>query len=113
MTAARGVLRIFRVPKPVGWVSGISVLISVGAVAAALVTTIILLAATGNDPGTALNAIADGALSSSYALSATVAKTVPRLLAASASRWRCGQASTTSEPRVRSTSAARWPRWSP
>jgi simple sugar transport system permease protein len=71
-----------RLPKLINSMTGVSVLISVGAVLAALGTTILLLLISGSDPGAALNAIADGAISSDYALSSSVAKAVPRLLAA-------------------------------
>jgi simple sugar transport system permease protein len=63
-------------------INGISVLMSLGAVLAALVTTVVLLLLTGSDPIAAMKAIADGSISSPYALSSSIEKAVPRLLAA-------------------------------
>jgi simple sugar transport system permease protein len=69
-------------PRVLSAINGISVLMSIGAVLAALLTTVILLLVTGSDPITAIKAIADGSVSSSYALSSSIEKAVPRLLAA-------------------------------
>jgi ABC-type uncharacterized transport system permease subunit len=69
-------------PKLLSAINGISVLMSLGAVVAALLTTVLLLVLTGSDPVAAMNGIADGAFSSPYAISSSIEKAVPRLLAA-------------------------------
>jgi simple sugar transport system permease protein len=63
-------------------INGISVVTSLGAVVAALATTVLLLLATGSNPIDAINAIAEGSISSPYAISSSIEKAVPRLLAA-------------------------------
>jgi ABC-type uncharacterized transport system permease subunit len=69
-------------PKLLSAINGISVLMSIGAVVAALLTTVLLLLVTGSNPFDAMKAIADGAFSSPYAVSSSLEKAVPRLLAA-------------------------------
>jgi general nucleoside transport system permease protein len=63
-------------------INGISILMSIGAVLAALLTTVLLLIVTGSDPVAAIKAIGEGSVSSPYALSSSIEKAVPRLLAA-------------------------------
>jgi simple sugar transport system permease protein len=69
-------------PRLLSAISGVSVLISIGAVLAALVTTVVLLLVTGSDPVAAITAITQGSVSSPYALSSSIEKAVPRLLPA-------------------------------
>ncbi|MEA2445108.1 MAG: ral nucleoside transport system permease protein [Thermoleophilales bacterium] len=69
-------------PKLLSAINGISILTSIGAVVAALATTVLLLLATGSNPIDAINAIAQGSISSPYAISSSIEKAVPRLLAA-------------------------------
>jgi simple sugar transport system permease protein len=75
-------LRPAGMPKLLTAINGISILMSLGAVLAALLTTVILLLVTGSDPVAAMKAIADGSISSPYAISSSIEKAVPRLLAA-------------------------------
>lgn len=81
-----------RPPRLLTAVNGISVVISLGAVVAALATMALFLALSGSHPGAALKGIANGSLTSTYALSVTVSKTVPRLFPALgiALAWRAG-----------------------
>jgi simple sugar transport system permease protein len=69
-------------PRLLSAINGISVVTSLGAVVAALATTVLLLLATGSNPIDAINAIAEGSISSPYAISSSIEKAVPRLLAA-------------------------------
>ena len=69
-------------PRLLSAINGITVLMSIGAVVAALATTALLLLATGSDPFDAMDAIAQGSVSSPYAISSSIEKAVPRLLAA-------------------------------
>ncbi len=71
-----------RLPRLLRAMSGISLAVSLGAVVAALATMALLLTLSGSNPGAALKGIANGSLTSTYALSVTVSKTVPRLFAA-------------------------------
>jgi simple sugar transport system permease protein len=75
-------LRPAGMPKLLSAISGISIMMSLGAVLAALLTTVFLLLVTGSDPIDAMKGIADGSISSPYAISSSIEKAVPRLLAA-------------------------------
>jgi simple sugar transport system permease protein len=69
-------------PRVLASINGISILMSIGAVLAALLTTVLLLLISGSDPIAAIKAIANGSVSSPYAISSSIEKAVPRLLAA-------------------------------